>query len=297
MIIAISTNNTGRKSETPGRSQNSAYVKYVDNAGFTPILVPMEANTEDIVNISDGLLMPGGIDIDPIYYGYSNQASFAVDPDKDAHERELFHAFRSEGKPIFGICRGFQLIAREFIHAEWKQYGNWFDYIENIGHHSQTGNLNLRRDIPSHQVRCKKQVLYGEGGKGMTLIPVNSMHHQCLSFNYVRHVLDTNYPEKPTQKELINLASGEPKTTMVGKHVEVLAWSMRGVSQPGTATKPDYENYWSIVEAFKLHNWGAPIMGVQWHPEELMDVRIIRNFFDGEQEVLGKQGSVGTGVK
>lgn len=287
MIVAIPTNNTGRKSETPGRGQNATYAKYVDAAGYTPILVPMESDVEDIVNVSGALLLAGGIDVDPIYYGSSNYACMGTDPEKDAHERALFHAFRREGKPIFGICRGFQLIARELIANKYAEYGDYLDYVENISSHSQTGNLNLRRDIPSHMVRANIPSLFSTNEPNkLDLFPVNSMHHQALSVNFVRAALDFNAGMNLKPKDF----SEEP--TVLNIHdLELVAWSLRGVSQPKNSTKPDYENYWAVVEAMKIHNWGAPIMGVQWHPEELKDIRILRNFLEGAGNFLGEQGN------
>ena len=58
----------------------------------------------------DGLLLCGGGDIDPARYGQANQGSQPPDPVRDQAELELFHAFLQAGKPIFGICRGMQLI-------------------------------------------------------------------------------------------------------------------------------------------------------------------------------------------
>jgi len=68
---------------------------------------------------------------------------------------------------------------------------------------------------------------------------------------------------------------------------------MRGVQYPTKKvlkkTVPDYDNYWSIIEAAKITDWGGPIMGVQWHPEELGDIRIIRSFFgDGKKAAIEK---------
>ena len=58
----------------------------------------------------DGLLLCGGGDIDPARYGQADQGSQPPDPVRDQAELELFHAFLQAGKPIFGICRGMQLI-------------------------------------------------------------------------------------------------------------------------------------------------------------------------------------------
>lgn len=283
MIIVIPTNNTGYTSETPGRSQNAAYCKYVADAGYTPILAPMEADPEMLAEVADGLLLAGGIDIDPIYYGMSNMASANVDPEKDDFERKLFHKFREYGKPIFGICRGFQLIFREllFCHPERKVYNRYFEYLENIDRHSQSA-LSVARRFPSHQVRTNLSSLIGTDTTTLKVVPVNSMHHQAVAVNYVKATKEIN-PEILKHKDF----SYEEPCILDVKDVELVAWSMRGVQQPTKGKDPNYDNYWAVLEAAKIHGWGAPIMGVQWHPEELRDVRPIRNFFgDGKKKAM-----------
>ena len=270
-IIAIPTNNTGFKSETPGRGQNAAYSKYVAAAGFTPILVPMEANLNEIASVADGLLLAGGVDIDPLHYGFSNFASYNVDPRKDAAERGLFHAFRQLNKPVFGICRGFQLIFREYI-AVAEMEANYLEYMEHAGKHAQ-GDLNVRRSIPTHMVRVNTEGLYGEAVEGnpLKMQPVNSMHHQVAIYNH-------GMVHKEAGIDMKNLDRNEPVIHEVG-NFELVAWTLRGVQQPVYNKKPDYDNYWCIIEAMRIHNWGGAIMGVQWHPEELQDGRLLKNFF------------------
>lgn len=290
MIIAIPTNNAANFNEIPKRSQNAAYCKYVDAAGYTPILVPMEADPVQIAEMADGLLLAGGIDIDPMHYGFGNMCSYSVDPEKDASERALFHAFKEFHKPIFGICRGFQLIFRELLHTheDRKEYNDFFEYMENVGEHAQTGSLSVPRRFPSHPVKANVPELFGvpaeqlPDGNPFQMVPVNSMHHQCVGFNYA-NLVDENAPELKAEP---GYNAKEPALVEVND-VEVLAWSMRGIKQPtkskGNSYVADFDNYWTIAEAVKIHNWGGPIMGVQWHPEELGDIRILRNFFgDGE---------------
>lgn len=281
MIIAIPTNNSGIKSEVPSRTQNAAYCKYVADAGFDPILVPMEADPNTIASISDGLLLAGGIDVDPIYYGVSNTASFSTDPQRDNAERNLLHAFRVESKPVFGICRGFQLMFREFIHLH-EDYGDYLGYIEHLQGHAQKDGLGARRDVPTHLVRANTKSLFGESvttKEENKMVPVNSMHHQVAVINYMQVALETNPDAMKNRKVL----SHEPTILNIG-NFELVAWTMRGVKQPMTNNKPDTANNWAIIEAMKLHRWGGPMMGVQWHPEELRDVKLIKNFFDPEEE-------------
>ena len=58
----------------------------------------------------DGLLLCGGEDIDPDRYGQKNCGSLGIDPDRDAAEFALAEAYAAAGKPIFGICRGHQVL-------------------------------------------------------------------------------------------------------------------------------------------------------------------------------------------
>lgn len=281
MIIAIPTNNTGHNAEVPSRAQNAAYARYVSNAGFTPVLVPMEASAEIIADMADGLLLAGGIDVDPMYYGYSNQSSNNVDPMKDQAERELLHAFKARGKKVFGICRGMQLIFREYIHAiEDTEDEMYFDYMEHISNHGQ-GALSVRRSIPTHYVRADMPRLFNAHiDPAIQQLPVNSMHHQVCIFNHGLMHVDAFDLGKKGVKPASGFTPEEPMVTKVGD-LRVLAWSLRAVSKP--KDKKKYDDYWSIIEAFRIDNWGGEnsLLAVQWHPEELNTVELIANFFNG----------------
>ena len=282
LVIAIPTNNTGNFTEVPGRSQNAAYVKYVKMCGFTPILVPMEADPNVIVNIADGLLLAGGIDVDPIYYGYSNTASLSTDPAKDVHERALLYAFVNSGKRVFGICRGMQLIFREVLYELERLAhvsSNYFDYIENMAGHGQTSSLHIDRRHPSHYVSANMGGLLTLG-KNTTpeKLPVNSMHHQVCVFKHGALAVDV-MNTKEGKVKIQNIK--EPVITKVNLPIglfQALAWSLRGVEFP--KSDKDYGAYWSILEAFKIENKkGCNILAVQWHPEELRTIDLLKNFF------------------
>lgn len=58
----------------------------------------------------DGLILPGGGDVDPAVYGQENRGSYTSDPARDEDELALFALFRTLNRPIFGICRGHQII-------------------------------------------------------------------------------------------------------------------------------------------------------------------------------------------
>jgi len=58
----------------------------------------------------DGVLLPGGGDVDPALYGGDPNTTMLVHRLRDDFEIALFHAAREKGLPILGICRGCQII-------------------------------------------------------------------------------------------------------------------------------------------------------------------------------------------
>jgi len=230
---------------------NQAYADYVGEAGMIPILLTPQGDPAYFAEMCDGLLLPGGVDIEPTYYGEPNIASCHVDPDKDEFERSLLHAFVNVSKPVFGICRGMQLIVREYMLKNDKAR-KWATYYQHIGDHSLVDKLDIPRTVPSHMVDIK-MALYGGDEKEEDFIFTNSMHHQALVMNNIN---------KP------------PKTS----RLEVLATSVDGLG------KKEAEAGKRIIEAIRIKHGKANIIAVQWHPEELRDYELIQKFFDVEEE-------------
>jgi putative glutamine amidotransferase len=70
-----------------------------------------QIDTADYASTLDGLILQGGADIHPSLYGEEPMPQLGpVDAVRDAFELELLRAFVAAGKPVFGICRGLQLI-------------------------------------------------------------------------------------------------------------------------------------------------------------------------------------------
>jgi len=57
-----------------------------------------------------GLVLCGGGDLDPAYFGQPPRGSHPPDRRRDEAELALFAAFHGRGRPILGICRGMQVI-------------------------------------------------------------------------------------------------------------------------------------------------------------------------------------------
>lgn len=86
------------------------YCNAIICAGGIPLISAL-ADAREYAQIADGILFTGSnCDITPKLYGQENRGSVSCMPTLDEMELALFEAFRSAGKPIFGICRGIQLI-------------------------------------------------------------------------------------------------------------------------------------------------------------------------------------------
>lgn len=233
---------------------NIAYVKYVCDAGYQPLMVGYDCNVEKLAELADGLLLSGGGDIDPIYYGADNLASFWPDPERDETERQLYWAFTEKNKPVFGICRGFQLIYLEEMKAandafklneKAKRITN-LEYKQHISSHSQSERA--ARWLASHKIFHSTSlynltVFDDEMHESMY---VNSMHHQGVKW----------MTRMQGNKRYLGDVSGP---------VVPLAYSPAGSKEP------------IVVEAFTVED--KQVLAVQWHPEELEDVHLLWNIF------------------
>jgi putative glutamine amidotransferase len=94
--------------------QIAAYCRAVSLAGGAPVLIPLaldEMQWRAIYSRLDGLLLPGGVDVDPVHYGQAPHPKLGeVDPALDEAELLLARWALSDDLPLLGICRGAQLL-------------------------------------------------------------------------------------------------------------------------------------------------------------------------------------------
>jgi len=251
---------------------NQAYADYVQEAGYTAVMFAEQSDPIKVAGICDGLLLPGGIDLDPTFYGEDNVHSIGVDPAKDDYERSLLHAFISVGKPIFGICRGFQLLVREYKRLqEAKLMSEYSVYYQHINDHSLATSLDLPRFAFSHSVFADRNYLYNEDHTAYKRTFVNSMHHQALLLK----------PGRGVHGKIVRNMGG----------IIAIATAAYGLEDSKSMS-----NY-RVAEAIMIRDWGeSRIMAVQWHPEELKDIALLKTFFANENgtpiEIIKESESV-----
>lgn len=155
------------------------YVKAVERAGGSPLLIPITSNLESldpILQILDGIIFTGGSDIDPQYYHETPSDHLGeVKRARDDHEVALAKKVLSETElPYFGICRGSQLlnvvcggtlyqdIPSERTNVEEHSYGS------RSPKHIATHTAAIKENSKLYQIYQNKE------------LPVNSYHHQAV---------------------------------------------------------------------------------------------------------------------
>ncbi|MCL7967008.1 MAG: gamma-glutamyl-gamma-aminobutyrate hydrolase family protein [marine benthic group bacterium] len=89
------------------------YLHALGEFGLVPlVLSPIDdANLRDrAFDLSSGLVLSGGEDVDPARYGQSPDGARTVSPERDAMELELLRRALERRIPVLAICRGIQLL-------------------------------------------------------------------------------------------------------------------------------------------------------------------------------------------
>lgn len=177
----------------------SDYTDRVVRAGGTPILIPRESNPTQVANLADGLLLPGGDDIDPRSYGTRlGRRSTPLDPGRDQHEIALSREFATRGKPVLGICRGAQVI-------NVARGGTLVDL-------SGTAETIHNGLYPPHACAHEIQTVLGSRLRDILgeRVEVNSYHHQVVA------VLGSGVIASATSSDGVIEAIELPHTPVVG---------------------------------------------------------------------------------
>ncbi|MHB1473024.1 MAG: gamma-glutamyl-gamma-aminobutyrate hydrolase family protein [Dermatophilaceae bacterium] len=94
-----------------------SYVTKVERAGGIAVLIPPRVDVDAemaraVVSRLDGLILAGGVDVDPRRYAAHPHPSVQeARPDRDAFELALAAVTRQWDTPVLGICRGMQVMA------------------------------------------------------------------------------------------------------------------------------------------------------------------------------------------
>ena len=145
---------------------NHEYVNAVTKAGGIPVVAAASFGLDELVALCDGLLLSGGVDVDPARFGQEVlNGTVQVDRARDELELALIEKYWKTGKPVLAICRGLQVLNVAFG-------GSLIQDIPAPGGANHSG--------AQHTVDVAEGSLLA-GLTGERSLMVNSYHHQCVS--------------------------------------------------------------------------------------------------------------------
>ncbi len=151
------------------------YVNRIHEAGGVPVLLTITDDSDSVaamVAMMDGLLLTGGEDVHPAYYGQAPlMPEMVAMAERDRFELELLKQFVATEKPILAICRGHQVLNVALGGSLIQDIPS----LNGITHHSQSA----APPATTHHVELHEQSIAAEA-LGATSVHVNSYHHQAI---------------------------------------------------------------------------------------------------------------------
>lgn len=155
---------------------NAAYCAAVQRGGGIPLLIPATTGIDDVDRLlacCQGLLLPGGIDVDPRLY---REDPLPVLGDVDLQTDRLWIAACTKalelGLPVLGICRGLQL-------ANVALGGSLHQDLSLANPHHLLHAQKQGRDYPMHRIEIDAESRLAQI-LGTTSLFTNTLHHQCV---------------------------------------------------------------------------------------------------------------------
>src|SRR5262249_23860849 len=167
------------------------YVESVKRAGAEPVVLSNDENASAVLDRVDGLLLTGGLDVDPALYGEAPHPTTEPAPERDRFEVPLSKAAVERDVPVLAICRGVQVL----------NVAAGGTLVQDIPS-AVRSDLAHAIDVPKNQIAHHVHVTAGARlaealGPGALLdtCPVTSRHHQSVGTVAPRFVVSAVSPD------------------------------------------------------------------------------------------------------
>ena len=203
---------------SPRLGQSRTYLDALVRAGAAPLMIPHLVDRtllRTLYELVDGVLLPGGGDIDPSHYGEARHHKCGpISAERDEIEMTLTRWAMDDGKPLLAICRGIQVLNVALG-------GSLFQDIEAQVPEAEKHDWypDHPRDLRAHTVAIDPQAHLAEI-LGSSSVPVNSLHHQALKEVAPGLMISAHAPDQII--EAVE-AEGHPFALGVQWHPEELA--------------------------------------------------------------------------
>lgn len=152
--------------------------KAIVAAGGLPLLLPIHIDPADaaaLLERCDGILFSGGADMDPACYGEEVLENCGgIDVERDAAEIAYFNAAHKAHLPMFGICRGHQVINVLMGGDLYQDLPTGFVRENALQHRSRGAGDTLLHSIRVESGSMLEKIIHGAAMR------TTSTHHQAV---------------------------------------------------------------------------------------------------------------------
>ncbi|EFA23211.1 peptidase C26 [Bifidobacterium gallicum DSM 20093 = LMG 11596] len=153
------------------------YFTMLERSGAVPMMLPMSTDQTVIaqcIELCDGVLFTGGIDIHPSEYGQDPSSQCGeTSRELDAVERLCMQYCLDNDVPLLGICRGLQFLNVMLGGTLYQDLPT--ERPSHVNH-----NMRVAYDRPVHDVTIEHGTPLAEILADVHSIGVNSRHHQAV---------------------------------------------------------------------------------------------------------------------
>ncbi|MBD0405102.1 gamma-glutamyl-gamma-aminobutyrate hydrolase family protein [Flammeovirga sp. EKP202] len=148
---------------------------YVAQHGVLPILLPdiSDDRLYPILQQLHGVILQGGVDIAPETYGETPIGPWKGDQYRDEYELKIIDFAINNGKPLLGICRGFQLMN---VYFGGTLYQDTKTQRQDVNHHRDAQQY----DRIKHPLIINEDTFFGSLYPDHITSFVNTVHHQAV---------------------------------------------------------------------------------------------------------------------
>ena len=158
------------------------YIRAIEACGATPLLLPVtrnEAVTISYLEHIDGLLITGGDDVDPaIYHERRKDKTQKPDTQLDYYETVLIEHALDKDLPIFGVCRGIQIlnsVCGGTLYQDIKEeVPGTHNHVMRPPYCDEAHKVEVLQDTPLYTL------MHAALDQHKLTLGVNSRHHQAI---------------------------------------------------------------------------------------------------------------------
>lgn len=149
---------------------HATYARALERADCRAVMLTPDATDDDLLDRLDGIVISGGADVDPVYYGEdAHPEAYPAPAPRDIAEMAWVRRAHDMNLPLLGVCRGLQVMAVAFG-------GSLVQHVPEVSPlvHQERPGAFVHHDA----IVDSGTMLAGIIGAGR--VRINSSHHQCV---------------------------------------------------------------------------------------------------------------------